>query len=190
MPASRRASEPVHGAAPAHDEAVSEVLGQILMFGILSMVLVLSLMTFNLAKEEAQERVVDTTAGSLAQRISSLVIDTAIFAESFEESDVSLESTVALPEFVENHSYTVQVDGSQVTVTVPGTGAVATSSLFAAGSGDIHVCGQDAIQGGPVTIHIVHDDDVDADPADGVIDFDCDAAPGVASYYIYLEPAT
>lgn len=188
MPASPRASEPVHGAADAHDEAVSEVLGQILMFGILSMVLVLSLMTFNLAKDEAQERAVDTTAGSLAQRISSLVIDTAIFAESFEESDVSLQSTVELPEFIENHSYTIEVDGSQVTVTVAGTGAVATSSLFAAGSGDIHICDQDAIHGGPVTIFIVQDEV----PDDGTADAPsaCQPPAAEADYYIYLEPAT
>ncbi len=180
MPASRPTSE-----SNRHDDAVSEVVGQILMFGILSMVLILSMLSFNIAKERTEDRVVESTAESIAQRVASLVIETALFAEKFSDQDVDLESRLALPSRIEGRSYTLEIDGDRIHVTVDAS--VISQPLFSAGSeGLVHVCQQDPLPGGSIKIHIEAED-----PAAGIqTPAACSAAPATEpQFYIYLEPA-
>lgn len=183
------------------DRAVSEIVGQILMFGILSMVLIMTLFSFNVAKEAAEDRVLDTTAASVAQRVASLVVDTALFAENFEEDQVDIQSRLELPAMLESRQYEIDLDASHVRVTSGDT--TQRAPLFSAGSPTIvHVCDQDPIEGGAVRVYAVADFDYDPDdpPAsDGIVNVDdgsgnpveltvCAGAPE-SSIYIYLEAA-
>ncbi len=178
MPASRRTCNPIR-----RDEAVSEVIGQILMFGILSMVLVLSLMSFNIAKERTEERVIETTAQSIAQRVASLTIETALFAEKFEEQAVALQSRLELPQRLEGREYTIEVTGAVVTI-VAGD-VTASSPLFAAGSeGLVHVCQQTALEGGDIIIRIT-----DTHPDVPTVTVGCDTPAVTPQFYVYLEKA-
>ncbi len=154
------------------------------MFGILSMVLILSLLSFNIAKERTEDRVAETTAESIAQRVASLVIETALFAEKFEEQEVQLQSRLELPNSLEGRSYSITLDGATVTVATSST--TANSPLFAAGSeGLVHVCNQAPIAGGDLIIRISAAHPNVATPAIG-----CDTPATAPEFYIYLENAT
>ncbi len=182
MPASRRTSETLRH----DDQGVSEVVGQILMFGILSMVLILSMLSFNIAKESTEERVIATSAESIAQRVASLVIETALFGEKFGEQDVSLESRLNLPQRIEGREYSIELDGSQIIVVA--AGATVNQPLFAAGSeGLVHVCKQAPLDGGPIIIRITAEP-----PAAGFQNLPpaCVVAPATEpQFYVTLENA-
>lgn len=163
MPASRRACKPEPRQPPARslrrDDAVSEVIGQIIMFGILAMILVLSLVGFNTAKDGAQARVADANAESISQRIASAVVDAALFAETAGDEDILLQMDVHLPDEVEGDPYTIELDEDEVRVTVQRVGREAGAPLFASGTPSaVAVCVQtgtdDAVSGGSVRVQV------------------------------------
>lgn len=190
MPASTQTSDLRSRVAIRDDLAVSEVVGQILMFGILSMVLILSFVSFNVAKDAAEERVVQTTTEALSQRISSLVVDTALFAEKFQDEEVDLISKLDLPDTIEGRQYTIRLTQESVEVTVPLTGATDNSTLFSANSaGLVHICDQDAIDGGDIYVRITPDSNYGDAVVDAPAACDSPVPSSEAQFYVYLETA-
>ncbi len=178
------------------DDAVTEVVGQILIFGILSVVLTLSLVSFNVAKDSAEERIVSTTASAVAQQVADLVVDTAIMATAFEDADISVRAAVNMPEFIESRPYTVELNNDDITVVV--SGRTATAPLFAADSGaTLHICDQDPVIGGPMQLWVVNEafyiEAIDGDSIDDDDNIQCDvdlatASGGAHDFYLFLYP--
>lgn len=152
MPTSRRLSEA--------DEAVSEVVGQILVFGILSIVLVMSMFSFNIAKEQAEDRVVLATADAIASRVANLVVSTTTLAEGFADQQITLQTNMPLPQQIEGRSYNMDM-GAGAVVNVPRHGYVASSSFFSADSGtNVRICEATGLPGGSISVFIIPHADI------------------------------
>jgi hypothetical protein len=92
------------------DEGVSEVVGYILIFGILSVVLVLSMVAFNAAHSVARERAVQLRAESAAARVAGVVVQTAILAEQESGSSPEVAYRIDLPDDLEGEAYELFLD--------------------------------------------------------------------------------
>ena len=165
------------------DEAVSEVIGQILIFGILSMVLVLSLLSFNIAKDNAEDRIVLATQDAVAQRVAGLVIDSALLAEKFQDQELSLTAQLELDQQIEGRDYTIDLDNDAVRVTVGSTGRTASAPLFSVDSGNlVHVCDAAAVDGGSIHVRVIHTSDF------ATVAPDCGAATAAtADFFVFIE---
>lgn len=141
------------------DAAVTEVIGYLLVFGILSLVLVLSMSAFGVAEEGAKERVVQLRAESAAARVAGVVVQTSILAEK-QGSGAAVSYLVDLPGQLEGTDYQVSLQPvtaqhpDQVTVTVPAFSLTVTSPVFAAGaSASVDLCSR-TVAGGPLLVRI------------------------------------
>lgn len=162
----------------SNSEAVSEVVGQILIFGILSTVLILSLLGFNVAREGATEQVVEVRGESVAQRIAGVVVDAALFAETNEAAALRLALPMDLPDDLEGQSYLIDLNGDDVTISVQGQSL--QSALFSSGKpADVTVCDQDPRQGGPLQVVVTTD----------LASIPSECVPGGATRVIFLEDA-
>ncbi len=142
-------------APPAPDErGVSEVVGFLLIFLILSIVLVLSMIAFNTLHDRAQATVVRLRADSVAQRVAASAVDAALFAETHSVDTSTYQHPIDLPQDLEGHAYRVYLDAApeQVRVVVPALGITATAPLFSAGaSTSFDVC-TGSVAGGAVKV--------------------------------------
>jgi hypothetical protein len=132
-------------------------VGYLLVFGILSLVLVLSMSAFGVAEAGAKNRVVQVRAESAAARVAGVVVQTSILAER-QGSGTTVAYFVDLPEQLEGLDYRVSLEpkaGStpdQVRILVPATKLSLTSPVFAAGaSTSVDLCSI-TVQGGPVYV--------------------------------------
>jgi hypothetical protein len=126
------------------DSAVSEVIGFLLIFGILSMILVLSMVAFNGLHDRAKTSIVRLEAESVAQRVASSVVDAALFGERHDSNTSRYVQELDLPGFLVGRSYTVHLDSvplQQVRVLVPSMGINVTAPLFSAGAAsNVGIC--------------------------------------------------
>lgn len=137
------------------DDAVSEVVGQILMFGILSMVLILSLLGFSAAKDGAEGRVAALEAESMAQRVAGVYVGASLFAEKHAEDNVQYERRVELPDGIQQRPYTVSVESGILVLRIGSLDVEVSASLLSAGAPpDLVVCEQSAtpLPGGPLLV--------------------------------------
>lgn len=137
------------------DDAVSEVVGQLLMFGILSMVLILSLLGFGAAKDGAEGRVASLEAESLAQRVAGVYISASLFAEKHAEDDLQYERRVDLPEGLQQRSYTVSIENEVLSLSIEALGIEVSASLLSSGAPPgLTVCDQTSppLPGGPLLV--------------------------------------
>ncbi len=141
----------------ASDEAVTEVIGQILTFGILSMVLVLSMVAFNSAKETATERAAILQAEGVAQQVVTLVVEASLFAET-HGTDATYNRTLALPQEIESGAYEIHLDPAaggvpdRVRVELVRFERTVTAPLFSAGApSGVDLCDID-IPGGRMAV--------------------------------------
>jgi len=177
--ASRWLDGPAQG-ADGDERGVSEVIGYLLIFGILSIVLVLSMVAFNVLHDRAEDNVVRLQAGSVAQRVAASAVDAALFAESHDPDTSTYIHPLGLPEDLEGHGYHVHLEAEntgsgdpddclpcpspasctrpeQVRVCVPhlGNEDPITAPLFSAGAGGaaagFTLCASDA-PGGDVGV--------------------------------------
>lgn len=143
------------------DEAgVSEVVGYIIMFGILSMITVISMLTFNDAQASTQDRVVELRADSAAARVAGAVVTAALFAEDNEGNDANFTREIELQQLLDGRAYTVALlpddgtDPDRIEVDVAAIGYTATAPLFSAGATpQVTICaGQGAVEGGVIAV--------------------------------------
>lgn len=179
MPASTRPSspEPARSRRPRRAlrgdrEGVTEVVGYLLVFGILSVVLVLSLSAFTVAQEAARGRVVELRAESAAARVAGVVVQVALLAEQ-QGSGTVVAFSVDLPGQLEGRDYRVHLDEKlpaacttactrpdQVRVVVPAYGLEVTTPVFSAGaSPSVTLCPTE-VGGGAILVRV-------GAPADG-----------------------
>ena len=93
------------------ENAVSEVLGYILSFAILSAVLLVSMLAFNSARAQAEDRVRGIEASSVAHRIAAAIVEVQAFVDGRASGTTTNEIRLILdlPESFENHGYTIGV---------------------------------------------------------------------------------
>jgi hypothetical protein len=121
------------------EQGVSEVIGYILMFGILSIITVFAMLTFATAHAAAQDRVVELRADSAAERVAGIVVTAALFAEA-HQNEGTFERRIDLAPQFEGREYTVSIvrgvgsDPDRIEVMVPGISYTAQAPLFSAGS--------------------------------------------------------
>lgn len=137
----------------SNSDGVSEVVGQILIFGILSTVLILALLGFNVAREGTAEQVAEVRAESIAQRIAGVVVDGALFAEQTDADTIELRLPMELPDDLEGQGYSITLNEDDVTVTTGGTTVAA--ALFSSGQPtDLVVCAMPARIGGSLDVRV------------------------------------
>jgi hypothetical protein len=116
---------------------VSEVIGQILIFAILSIILVLSMIAFNKAQLGARDRVVGLRAESAATRVAGIVVQGALIAEQ-QGTTAQVRFLVDLPPQLEDLDYTVKLVPAagglpaRIDVTVPAVKITQAAALFSA----------------------------------------------------------
>jgi type II secretory pathway pseudopilin PulG len=136
----------------ADRQAVSEVLGFMLIFGIISMILVISMLAFTNAQADAKDRVVGLQAKAAADRVASLVIEASLFAER-QGPDSEFSYLADLPERLEGESYSVRLTSAGEVVVDVDTGEEVTAQLLQAGGGSAAaVCAGPAVAGGPLFV--------------------------------------
>lgn len=157
-------------------QGVSEVIGYLLVFGILSIVLVLSMSAFSVGQEAAQGRAVQLRAESAAARVAGVVVQTAILAEQ-QGPSAAVAYGVDLPTDLEGASYVVSLEAGigafgctpsstcvpdLVRVTVPKFEIDVTAPVFSVSAPALlSICTTEAA-GGPLYIRIYG---TDAPPA-------------------------
>lgn len=144
------------------DEGVSEVVGYLLVFGILSIVLVLSMSAFAIGQEAAQGRAIELRAESAAARVAGVVVQTAVLWEQ-QGTGFVVAYFVDLPEQLEGREYVVRLEPAtagnaadctsgahpdQVCVKVASIGLTVTAPVFsAAAPNDLSICRSEAVGG-------------------------------------------
>ena len=153
---------------------VSEVIGFMLTFSIISLILVLGMLAFRDAEADAKDRAVELHAQGVADRVASMVVEGALFAEN-QGTSASFSYRLDLPTDLEGRGYRVRLDDVLRQVVVdPGAGASTAAELFqAGGAGGANLCaGGSEVRGGPLLVRVG--------------DHDNDGAGGTA-YCIFLE---
>ncbi len=162
------------------DAAVSEVIGYILSLGILSILLISTLVGFGVAQNNTAERAVLVQGDAMLQEISGTAIQAALFAEDNPDTDLEFTGRINLPFDLEGHPYTVDLDPDEVTITFSRFPGSVSTPLFQAGAHQgITICDQDPIPGGPIRLLLRPDTHPDV-PAG------CDDAAG-DSLALFLE---
>ncbi|MEA3136528.1 MAG: hypothetical protein QOJ26_1744 [Thermoplasmata archaeon] len=143
------------------DDGVSEVIGFLLIFGIISMIMLLSMGAFVIAHQGATQRAVEVRAESVAARVAGVIVQTALVAEAQDGRDPALANRIDLPQQLEGLSYTValepQVPGvspDRVRVDVPSLAITVHSPVFASSAGGASLCSVTTVAGGPLFIRI------------------------------------
>jgi hypothetical protein len=138
---------------------VSEVIGYLLVFGILSMVLVLSMSAFSIGQEAAQSRAVQLRAESAAARVAGVVVQTAILAEQ-QGTSAAIAYLVDLPQDLEGAAYTVSLEAAAgtapdlVRVQVPAFEIDVTAPVFSVSAPAILFICTTEVPGGPLYVRI------------------------------------
>lgn len=142
----------------ADERAVSEVVGYLLVFGILSVILVLSMYAFSLIQARAEESVVEVEGESVAQRVASAVVNAALFVE--QNYNASRAASLApkytqpldLPADLQGHAYTLALVSGEVHLVVPQYGMTVTAPLFSANApANVDFCAG-TVDAGPILV--------------------------------------
>lgn len=141
------------------DRAVSEVVGQLMIFLILSVSLVGALVGFSVAKDSATERAIEVQGQSIAQSIAGRIVDAAIFSEKHDPAEgVSYDYnyTIDVGSHIEGRAFTIDVDPDSVTVTVPSLGIEAEGALFGVDEAvGVEVCDTQAMSAGDLILRLM-----------------------------------
>ncbi len=165
--------------------AVSEVVGQVLIFGILSIALVGALLGFNVAKENATERVIELRADATAQVIELRVreaLDLVIMHQATGTDEFNYTFTIDLDDELEGYGFVVNLDADRVQVNVTALPYTATATIHERSSTLYEICDGTELSGGPITVRAHRIQDA------------ADVPPGCSSvsideYAIFLESA-
>ncbi|MHB1261561.1 MAG: DUF7266 family protein [Thermoplasmatota archaeon] len=150
-------------------QGVSEVIGYLLVFGILSMVLVLSMSAFSTGQVAAERRAVELRAESAAARVAGVVVQNAVLWEQ-QGAGFAVAYLVDLPQQLEGRDYVVRIEKAttvtvatdclagahpdRICVMVPGLGITVTAPVFSAAAPlGLDICNSEA-PGGPIHVRI------------------------------------
>lgn len=127
--APRRNPNPRHPRAMARrEEAVSEILGYILMFALSSVILVVSLQSFTSAKQGSEDIVSSVEMRSLADRVSARLLEASKVAQEFPNATYNI--TLRVPTTIGGETYRVSTTSTLVTVETLNGGTRATASTY------------------------------------------------------------
>ncbi len=144
----RRAAPQGVSARYANDErAISEIIGYILVFAIISILLVLAMVAFNKLQNDAHDNVTELRAKSAGTRVASLVSKVSLLAES-QASTIAVRFVADLPADLEGYDYVVYLEPAgdghveRVRVNVPAIDLDVTAPLFSADApSTLSICG-------------------------------------------------
>lgn len=133
------------------DDAVSEVIGYVLTFAIISGVLVISMLTFNVARERTADRVLEVEAASVAHRVAAAIVEAGLFVERQTTAGApptALYLVLDLPDSFQNKPYTIAITScaSPTTVEVKVGAFTASEPLLGVNA----ACA--TLSGGPVAV--------------------------------------
>lgn len=137
----------------ADETAVSEVIGYILVFAIVSMILLLSMIAFNKVAADARVNVISLRAQSVGTRVASLIVEASLAAEQ-EGTTTSVRFLADLPSDLEGVGYTVYLEPAggghveRVRVNAPAVAVDVTSPIFSADAPPtFSICATSAVGG-------------------------------------------
>lgn len=147
---------------------VTEIIGYILVFGILSVILVLSMSAFTVAQDAARARAAESRAESAAARVGGVIVQTAVLIEQ-QGNSAAIAYRIDLPDDLEGLPYTVKIEAAtgaagctpsptctpdQVRVKVPAVNVDVTAPVFsAAAPANIDLC-TIQVAGGPLYVRV------------------------------------
>jgi len=162
MPASSSSAPGARPTLPRRDlrrdeSAVNEIVGQIIAFGIVSVVFVLSMIAFAAAQQGTQDRVLQLQSDSAAARVAGMVVQAGLVYES-QGPSAHVKLRVDLPSDLQGRSYEVALVPAAPAVpaslqlTVPSRVLTSTAPLFAVDAPTgLVLCGT-TVHGGPVDV--------------------------------------
>lgn len=103
---------PERARAASDETAVSEVIGFLTTFAIVSFLLIVAMLAFSDAQGRATQRVADVQAESVAQRVATVAIDLALYDANGGAADVAI--AVELPLDLAGRGYQVRLCGDAV----------------------------------------------------------------------------
>lgn len=121
-------------ALSSDERAVSDVIGYILVFGILSAILVMSMLAFNVAQGAAKSRAIELRAESGAARVAGVVVQSALLAEQQGTSNLAVSYRIDLPDDLEGAAYTVVLEPAATRTTASDVVLVANSPTVTSAS--------------------------------------------------------
>ena len=137
---------------------MSEVIGHMLVFGIISLILVVAMVSFNDKQEDARRRIEQLRAESAAARVSGLLVQAGLIAEQ-QGTTAEVRFPVLLPDDFDGRSYSISLldaagaDPARVSVSVPASTITVYATLFAADApAGFAVCATSVSAGG--SIHV------------------------------------
>lgn len=111
------------------DEAVSEVIGFILMFALSSVILLISVHSFTAAKNDSAAVLAAAEMKSIATRVSSRLVEAGLVSQDFPEAKFNV--TLEMPRQVAGYEYKVEIYSKAVNVTgLSGVPAPTSSTTF------------------------------------------------------------
>ena len=162
---SRRAAAREAKALLAAEEGVAEIVGFVMVFGIIGVIILVSTLAFANQRQGVDQRVAELRAQSVAQRVAQVVYDVGLTAGTTNDLR-GYNRTIELPSTLEGFGYTVNLVNVtttssctpaqpcwRVNVTVSGVRAFAEESVANVGVGqaNFELCTQ-AVSGGTVRV--------------------------------------
>jgi hypothetical protein len=116
------------------DDAVSEVIGHLLMLAIITALAAVAVVSFTAAQEQAEARAGAIEAQSAAKRVAAMAVEMALWAEAYGGDDAAMRFAVPVEERLAGHPATVALHPLETRISVPATAASGSARLFSAGT--------------------------------------------------------
>jgi hypothetical protein len=110
------------------DQAVTEVVGYILTFALSAIILLISVQSFTVARQNSDGVVTAVELKAIASRVATRVIEAGLVSQEFPNSTFTM--VINIPQELNGHEYTVVVDSEKVTVTALDGTAVAEATTL------------------------------------------------------------
>lgn len=122
------------------DRGVNEVVGYILTFALSAIILLISVQSFTVARQNSDSVVTAVELKAIANRVAARVVEAAQLSEEFPNATYSV--TLNIPQDLNGHPYYVELDENRVLAVTDGGEAAAEATLFNINETSITVSGK------------------------------------------------
>lgn len=112
----------------ADDAGVNEVVGYILTFALSAIILLVSIQSFTLARENSDSVITGVELKTIATRVSTRVVEAGLMSQEFPNSTYTV--VVQIPKDLNGHPYYIDAYNNAIIATAAETGVSASASTF------------------------------------------------------------
>lgn len=110
------------------DRGVNEIVGYILTFALSAIILLISVQSFTVARQNSDSVITAVELKAIANRVATRVVEAAQLSQEFPNATYSV--TINVPQDLNGHPYYVQLDGNRVYAVTSNGDAAAEATLF------------------------------------------------------------